>query len=386
MPYRPYPLWTDPSLSPDATVGRLLEGYPGQAQFIRQPPAALLDIPTMPTPEAAPAPQERGMAEQLWRNIFSNYYGEQPKPIFGGAPMPAPKTPDRLPMGGTPAPSPMPSKFQDRLPMEGPPVGVKGDLQRPAPGGAPSARPGPTSGAPQAGQPGPSGPLTWQQVVRGMIEANPELAKRKDGMAIIGRAAAMYLPLMQQQSQQEFRMLQQRMQMELQQQRLEYGRERLELSRQRLADRRGKGADETKAINKDYNDALRAYTTAAKELHAAPGDKNLQTALAAAKTRLDYVQARWNQIAQAGTPKQQGSDIQRYVTALAGKGTTGPEAYSEIAKGVPRAIMQGLPEDERTKLMQLLLANPSRVDEIIAKLQQKLSRETTVSKSYAKYD
>jgi hypothetical protein len=175
----------------DAAFGRALMSMYGQAMPGGQPPTAM-----PPGQPSMPGRPPMGGPPQMAGGAFPGG-----PPMGGGPPgMPPPMQASGGPPGGMQpmGPPPMGGGMPPGPPMGGRPM----PPMQPMGGGGP-----PPGGMPMGGGP-PGGGMTWQSAVQAVVRANPGIDKSPRALA---RAVDHFLPIMNQQSMQDWR--EQRMQL-----------------------------------------------------------------------------------------------------------------------------------------------------------------------------
>jgi hypothetical protein len=215
---------TDIQQAGDATAGRFIQ------QFFNAPvPGAQPMQPPAPGAPSQPQgmPQQQGGPMAALQGLLQRFQG-------GGQPQQPPQVPQGAPpQGGPPQMAQVPGA--QPMPGSGPPQRGQGlpqqGMQQPmAPqGGQPQGQ-----GGPQAQGGMAPGQMTWQQIVQGVVRSNPGVKDPRVIFAAVNRL----MPLMQMNSQNEFRQLQ-----------MQYRQMMLENAQQRTRDmedmntwRRGGGA------------------------------------------------------------------------------------------------------------------------------------------------
>jgi len=220
-----------------AGLGNALTGYNqeydqitkqlGDVAFGRTLQALSQQSPTMPGMQPQGMPQQPGMG-----GMPPQQQGQQPMP--GGGSPPPPPTPPPAPQGG-PGPSQQPASPQSPVGQ-----GQAGMGQQP-----PQQPPMQPTGYGRQGQ------LDWRAVIQKVQQANPQAPPQ-----VLAAAVNRFLPLMNQQSQMEWKQIELQLreqglqnQQNLGQQRIEQGQERVDQGSQRLQQAQDKEAEREKEFS-----------------------------------------------------------------------------------------------------------------------------------------
>lgn len=266
-------------------------------------------------------------------------------------------------------------KPQDRLPQEAAPKGALGAFpgspMMGAPGGAGAASGG---AAPVQSQHGQQGPLRLPQVMQGLIQANPDMMKSKDGRIALAMAALKFGPLMQREDQHELAMMKMEMTRHLNELKMQQGEaklqqgeaklglqeERLRAYESRLESKGGSGPDK---LQKEYDVVAKEANTLAYHLATNKGDKNLQS-------RYDATMLRLNKLGEKINPTPMAKEYEKWLTSPEVAKASDPATM--VASSIPGDVKSNLRPEELRQLTDMLLSDPVNAHLRIMKLREKI--------------